>query len=761
MSFATRSRPANSEVHQPGRLIGGRYKLLNIAGRGGMGVVFKAEDTKLRRTVALKFLPWEIGLDPEAKKRFLREAQAAAILDHPNICPVYEVDESGGEMFLTMAFVEGRSLKERIAEGPIPVEEVFDIAIQISDGLKTAHRKGVVHRDIKPANIMLSREGQVRIMDFGLASLECGADLTRPQTVLGTAPYMSPEQIQGEKADARADIWSFGCTLFEIATGRRPFVGESAQAVRHEILHEDPQSPSLLKPEIPPGLEDIILKCLRKNVVERFPDFDGLQEALEGEKFRRTESAADSRMPRKTVPSVAVLPFVDMSSAHDQDFFGEGLAEELIHALARLQGLRIVARTSAFAFKGMKLDVREIGRKLDVGAILEGSVRKAGNRLRVTVQLIDTRTGLHIWSERFDREERDVFDIQDEISQAIVEHLKVTLLSGEKASLGKRSTADTEAFNLYLKGLYFMARPNPENIQKAMDFFRQALDRDPNFARVHSGMAFLFATRGILNLGPWTEMYPRAKASLEQALALDPDSAEAQAVKATLQFYHDWDWAAAETSFRRAIELNPGDAMTRGQYAQLLCNRRRFEESLTEIKHALTLDPLMPFFYAWSILLHMSAGRCDEALEEFARLRQFEPNFGLAHFHAGTAYFRKGLVDEAVEMFEKARQLVDFPGWNEGMLLFCRLKKGERAEAERILADMLEARKRSPVSPVSLGWGYAALGDFERAFEWIETAIREREPAAAYLNIYTEFLVPDLARDPRFSAVLDRLRLPY
>jgi len=757
---ATRSITAPPDLHQPGHLVGGRYKLVNAVGRGGMGVVFKAEDTKLRRTVALKFLPEEIGRDPEAKKRFLREAQAAAILDHPNICPVYEVDESEGEMFLTMAFIEGRSLKDRIAEGPLPLIEVLGIAVQVAEGLKAAHERGVVHRDVKPANIMLNREGQVRITDFGLASLEGGVDLTRPQTVLGTPAYMSPEQVRGEKTDLRTDVWSFGCTMFEMATGRRPFAGEQAQDVRDGILNGAPPNPSSLRAEIPPGLEEVVLKCLRKMPEDRFQDFESLMSALQGESVRRLRAASERAQSPEALPSVAVLPFVDMSPAKDQDYFGEGLAEEIIHALARLQGMRIVARTSAFALKGMKLDVREIGKMLGVGAVLEGSIRKAGSRLRVTAQLIDAATGLHLWSERFDREERDVFDIQDEISLAIVEHLKVSLLAGEKNALRKRSTADTEAYNLYLKGLYFIVRPNPESIQKALSFFHEALDRDPNFALAHAGIANVYGALGMMNLAPQTEMFPKAKAAIEKALALDPDLAEAHGLAANIEFWSDWNWAAAEKSFIRVLELNPGDTVSRGMYAWLLLSRRRFEESLVEIKRALTVDPLMPVAYAWSIGLHGAAGRLDEALADFSRVQQIEPNLGLAYFHAGVAYFRKGLIDEAIETLQRGRELVIFPGWGEIMLLLCYLKKGDRKKADEILAEMLEDRKRAPVSAGCLAWGFAALGDYDRAFEWLETAVRERDSIMVIFHIYTDFAVPALARDPRFGALLDRLQLP-
>lgn len=749
----TRTIARSEERYQAGSVIGGRYKLLNVAGRGGMGIVFKAEDMKLRRTVALKFLPEEFGREPEAKERFLREAQAAAILDHPNICPIHEIDEADGTMFFTMAFIDGPSLKEKIAAGPLPLPEVNAIALQIAEGLRAAHEKGVVHRDIKPANIMLGRESQARITDFGLASLEGGAALTRPQTLLGTAAFMSPEQARGEKADARTDIWAFGCTLYEMTTGRRPFPGEHGEAVLYGILNEIPPRPSSIRGDIPSGLEDVILKCLQKKPADRYPNMDGVIGALKSER-------GQGPAPKESVPSLAVLPFADMSPAKDQDYFAEGLAEELIHALARIQGIRVVARTSAFAFKNLNLDVREIGKRLDVRAVLEGSVRKAGHRLRITAQLIDARTGLHLWSERFDREEADVFEIQDEISLAIVEHLKVTLLEGEKSALKRRSTGDLEAYNLYLKGLYFVARPDPESMGKALNFFQEAISRDPNFALAYTGIATAFSTLGIMNLAPPAEVYPKAKAALDKSMSLDKDLAESHGIAAIMQFWFEWDWPAAEESFRRVLSLNPGDAMSRGQYAFLLMSGRRFEESVREIKRTRALDPLMPLVYAWSIALHNTAGRYDEALAEFEKLLQIDSKFGIAYFHAGTAFYFKGLYDESIQTLEKGRELVIFPGWAEGMILFCHLKKGDRNKAEEILASMIEERKKIQVSPVCIGWGFAGLGDLDEAFKWLETGVQERDSLMAFIHVYTEMIVPELTRDPRFDAILKKMNLP-
>lgn len=756
---ATRSIPA-PDARRPGSLVAGRYRVLGTAGEGGMGVVYKAEDTKLRRTVALKVLPAAMALDPQAKKRFLREAQAAAILDHPHICPVYEVEEAEGEMFMAMAFIEGRSLKERIAEGPLPLIEALGIAVQTADGLRSAHEKGVVHRDVKPANIMLGAEGQVRITDFGLASLEGSVDLTRPQTVLGTPAYMSPEQFRGERTDARTDVWSFGVTLFETVTGRRPFAAERASDVRDEILNGAPPAPSSIRAEVPPGLDEVILRCLRKRPEERYEDAGLLLSALRSEGVRAPGPAGAPVARAAAPPSVAVLPFVDMSPDRDQDYFGEGLAEELIHALARVQGLRVVARTSAFALKGLKLDLREIGRMLSVGAVLEGSVRKAGSRLRVTAQLIDAATGMHLWSERFDREERDIFDIQDEITAAIVEHLKVTLLSGERAALRKRATTDTEAYALYLKGLYFLARPDAGSYAKALHFFQLAADKDPNFALAYAGMAFVFGALGIMNLAPPAEVWPKAKAAMRKALDLDEDLAEAHAVAATIAFWYEWDWDAAGRSLDRVLSLNPGDAMSHGVRGWFLINRRRFDEALREIKKALELDPLMPLFYAWSVGLHWSASRPDEALREFSKAMEIDPNLGLAYFHAGMAYYQKGLLGQAVEAMERGQELFAPPGWANGMLGLIAIKKGDKETARRILGEAIEHKKTvKHTSSTALAWLAAELGELDLAFELLDKGYEERDTLMGFVHVYSELFSPALTSDPRFKAVLARMDL--
>jgi serine/threonine protein kinase/Tfp pilus assembly protein PilF len=740
-------------------LFANKYRIIGEIGRGGMGVVLKAEDTKLKRPVAVKLLPADLSRSAEARERFVREAQAAAALDHPNICTVYEVGEHDGQDYIAMAYIDGTSLREMISRGPFKIDKALDIALQVAEGLEEAHRQGVVHRDIKPANIMLTARDQAKIMDFGLARLESAGDLTKTAAVMGTVAYMSPEQALGEKVDHRTDIWSFGCTLYEMLAGHGPFQGGHEQAVFQAIVHGDFQPLSALRSDIPAGLEKVLNRCLKKNPLDRYPDAGALIADLKSVTLDDVVSAA-STITKEEPPSIAVLPFADMSPEKDQEYFAEGIAEELINALAHVQGLRVVARTSAFALKSMNIDVREIGRRLSVKAILEGSVRKAGSRLRITAQLINVEDGFHLWSERFDREMADVFAIQDEISAAIVDNLKVKLLAGEKRALQRRSTEDPEAYSLYLKGIYFVARPNPESYAKALNFFQAATDKDPNFALAYAGMANVFASLGIMNLAPQVEMRPKAKAALQKALSLDEDLAEAHAVGAALAFWYEWDWDAAGRSFDRVLTLNPGDAFSHGSRGWFCLNRRRFDEAILEVKKALELDPLMPLYYAWSVGLYVGAGKPDEALREFAKALEIDPNLGLAYFHAGVAYFRKGLLDEALDTLEKGKKLVVFPGWTEAMSGLIYLIKGERERAIHILDQLIEDKKKvKNVTATGIAWLAGALGKLDLAFAFLDKAYEERDTLMVIIHVYTEFISPAMQKDPRFKAMLARMKL--
>jgi serine/threonine protein kinase len=739
-------------------LFANKYRIIGEIGRGGMGVVLKAEDTKLKRFVALKFLPPELVHSKEARERFIREAQASASLDHSNICTIYEVEELEDQVYIAMAYIDGQTLKEIITKEPLKIDKALHVAYQVAKGLEEAHNKGIIHRDIKPANIMLTDKGLVKIMDFGLAKLESADDITKTAAVMGTVAYMSPEQALGKKVDFRTDIWSFGCLLFEILAGQNPFSGGHEQAIFRAIIKGNPHAIGTFRDDIPAMIETILEKCLQKDPRNRYASTSSLIEDL------RTVNLQDiivspSVPTQKRTPSIAVLPFVDMSPQKDQEYFCDGIAEELINALSHIQGLRVVARTSAFAFKGEKTDIRKIGEKLNVQTVLEGSIRKAGDRLRITAQLINIEDGFHLWSERFDRDAADVFAIQDEISLAIVESLKVTLRVGEKTALKKRSTNDPEAHNLYLKGLYFTARPDTESYDKALNFFRQALDRDPNFALAYAGMAQIFVSLGVMNLAPPAEVLPKAKAALEKALNLDEDLAEAHAQVAAIAFWFEWDWEATEKSLDRVLTLNPGDTFTHGTYSWFSLSQRRFDEAISAVTKALSLDPLMPLYYAWGVGIHFATGRYDEALEEFEKAKEIDPKLGLAYFHAGHSYALKGELDIAIETFKKSKEFGVYPGWAEGGLTFTYLKKGEKEKARGIFNKQLSEIEKTTPSFVNLAWQAASFGDFDLAFEFFDKAYKTRDILMPYINVYTEIFAPELQHDPRFKNLLAKMKL--
>jgi eukaryotic-like serine/threonine-protein kinase len=757
----TLAASAPAPVLEQGTLFANRYRIGDEIGRGGMGVVFKAEDTKLKRPVALKLLPFEHARSPEARERFVREAQAAAALDHPNICPVHEVEEEAGLMYIAMAYVDGISLKARIAREPLEVAEALEVALQVAEGLGEAHRKGVIHRDIKPANILLAATGPVRITDFGVAQMEGSGGLTRTGVIMGTAAYMSPEQALGEKVDHRTDIWSFGCLLYEMLTGRSPFRRDHEQAVLMAVVHAEPEPLSVLRPDVPVDLESILERCLQKNPLNRYLDVQALINDLKAVDLRDVATTS-GRSPRKPSPSIAVLPFANMSADPEQDYFAEGIAEELLNALAHIHDLRVVARTSAFALKGMNLDIREIGRKLNVKTVLEGSVRKAGNRLRITAQLISVEDGFHLWSERYDRDMADIFAIQDEITAAIVDSLKVALKLGERVALRKRSTDDPEAYNLYLKGLYFFARPSPESLEKALNCYQTAIRKDPGFAQAYAGMGQIFAFLGIYNFAPPAEMLPKAKAALEKALSLDEGLAEAHAAAGMLAHWLEWDWEAAGRSFDRALALNPGDAMAHANRGWFMVTMKRPDEAVREIKKAQELDPLMPHYYAWSIGIHRDVGRVDEALREFRKALEIDPHHGLAYWHGALAYAVSGLLDEALDTLEESRKLVVLPGWTEGVLAYVYHLKGDHERAERILDGMIEQKKTiMQTSSVMIAWVAGHLGKPDLAFEFLDRAYEERDILMASIHINCTWLWHSMTADPRYKALLAKMKLDF
>ena len=736
------------------------YKILSKLGEGGMGVVYKAEDTKLKRIVALKFLPPELTRDGEAKTRFIHEAQAASSLDHPNVCTIYEIDETNdGHTFIAMAYYEGETLKDKIQRAPLTLEEAVDTAVQIARGLDKAHQMGIVHRDIKPANIFINRDGVVKIIDFGLAKLAGQAKMTRTGTTLGTVAYMSPEQATGQEVDHRTDIWSLGVVLYEMLTGRRPFSGEYDPAIIYAILHEAPKPLGALRCEIPSELERVVMKAMAKPPTERYESAGDMRAALESS-ARSIAAGADSASltpaPQQAqLPSIAVLPFKDMSAQRDQEYFCEGIAEELINGLTQIEGLRVAARTSAFQFKGRDLDVRHIGKELGVESVLEGSVRKAANRIRITAQLVTVSDGYHIWSEKYDRDLEDIFAIQDEISLAIVEKLRGKLLKEEKSKLVKRYTDNEEAYNLYLKGRYYWNRRHEGGIQKAIEFFQQAVEKDPLCAPAHVGIADCYNVSGILGLMDPRIAYARSREAVTKALDIDDDLAEAHASLGWIKTFYDWDWAGAEAEFLRTFELNPNYAAGHYFYSLHLGVRGRHDESIAEASRAVELDPIHLVFNTIQAVTLYWGRRYDAAIEQFRKTLDMDPNFFLANLYFGLALAMKEKWGEAVEPISRA--LAASPGSPLAMGLIGHVlaASGRTREALEVLDRLEELSKERFVGSHAKALIHLGLEADDRMFECLESAFVERESWLAMLN--TLPLYDRVRSDPRLIALVRRV----
>jgi TolB-like protein/Tfp pilus assembly protein PilF len=698
-----------------------------------MGEVYKATDTRLGRTVAIKLLR------SAHSDRFEREARAIAALNHPHICTLHDI----GPNYLVMEYVEGSTLR-----GPLPLDEAMRLALQIASALEAAHAKGIIHRDLKPDNIIITQMG-VKLLDFGLAKLELTAEVsettvneTLAGTILGTIAYMSPEQVEGKPADGRSDIFSFGLVLHEMLSGRRAFSGENSISRMAAILHKEPEPL-----EAPPEVARIVTRCLRKSPAQRFQTMKEVKAALEG---------VNLTLPAESEASIAVLPFANLSGDKDNEYFSDGLAEEILNALTKLHGLKVAARTSAFAFKGRNEDIRLIGETLHVTHVLEGSVRKAGSRLRITAQLISIADGCHVWSERYDREMTDIFAIQDEISQAIVTVLKLKLAKPASRALGRRPV-EPEAYESYLKGRFFWNKRTESDLNRSIEYFLRAIELDPAYALAYAGLSDAYVLLGIFGVRAPGDVYPKARAAAERALEIDETLAEPHAALGHVLTAYDWDFQGAETEYKRALDLNSSYPTAHQWYGHLLAVTGRYAEGIAEVTRARDLDPLSVPINAFVGLIYMKARKSREAVEAARKGVDLDPNNPFAHWILARALDAQNELSESVAESDKAARLSGGGQASTAQLGCAYARIGDTAKAHKIIDQLAELSRTKYVSPYDIAIIYTGLGEKDLALKWLEKAYEER---AVRLLELPDPAFDTLRSDPRFQDLVKRIGLP-
>jgi serine/threonine protein kinase/Flp pilus assembly protein TadD len=743
-----------------GRMIGqtiSHYNILEKLGEGGMGVVYKAEDTRLKRTVALKFLSPLIS-DAKARKRFIHEAQAASSLEHPNICSIHEIDETPeGRMFIVMPCYEGETLRAKIERGPMKLGEAVDIAKQVASGLSRAHEKEIVHRDIKPGNIFITSDGLAKVVDFGLAKLTGRTKLTKTGTTPGTVAYMSPEQFKGGDVDQRSDIWALGVVLYEMITGEMPFRGDVEQAMMYSIMNESPKPAPSVRPDVPDDVERLIEKALSKDPSDRYQTSTELIVALRSLLQRLEIKGGLTRSDdAKLLPSIAVLPFTNMSPDPENQYFGDGLTEELINAFAQIEGLRVAARTSTFRFRGEGIDVREVGERLNVGTVLEGSVRKAGNRLRVTAQLINIADGYHLWSKRFDREMKDIFDIQDEIARAIVDQLRVKLVGPKDQALVSCGTENLEAYTAFLEGRYYLHSLTPDGWAKSLALLRKSIEFDPLFALPHVWLSDYYQSLGWWGGCPPNEVMPKSRVAAERAIELDDKLGIPHAALAVILWSYEWDFRGAEREFRRALELDPTEAFSRMRYALFLSCQGRKEETIAEARLALRLEPLDGLLAAWVASTLIGAEAIEEAIDTILKALDMEQDHWQLHLFLGFAYLHTLREEDAATALEEAVNLSGGASIALAILGVAYYVMGRESEADHLAERLAERSKQEYVGPWLFACLSGARGEKSAAMAHIKRAVEERD-----LFIVTDNLWPPQTRlrGPEIDALLKRAGL--
>jgi len=838
-------------VDQANSLIGQRishYEIVSQLGGGGMGEVYLAQDSVLKRRVALKFLPSEHAQSKERFWRFKQEAKAISALNHPNILTIHEVGEANGRYFIATEFVEGETLRRRMnSASKMKLNDALEVAIQVASALSEAHEAGITHRDIKPENIMIRRDGYVKVLDFGLAKLgendqvelKSGAPTelmvkTEPGLLMGTVRYMSPEQARGLVVDARTDIWSLGVVLYEMVSGSPPFEGPTQTDTIIAIAEREPAPLSGQSPEVPVELEGIVTSALRKNREERQPtarelltNLRQLKQRLEFElELERatpnalsnvasvrpsTSDAAEVSRARPgsnagnlvgvikqhkksfmlalatlvvaaavvvyfysfrsgnppakangkaAIGAMAVLPFVNVTGDPNMEYLSDGITESLINSLAQIPNLKMIASSSVLRYKGRATDPRTVGLELGVQAVLTGRVIQRGEGLSISAELVDVSDNGHIWGNQYNRKLSDLIAVQEEISREISEKLRIELTGGEQKRLTKNYTQNIEAYQLYLKGRYYWNKRTEEGVRKAIEYFQQAIDKDPNYALAYSGLADCYNSFGFsfdVGLLPPHEAIPKAKAEAAKALALNDTLAEGHTSVAYSKLLYDWDWSGSEREFRRALELDPNYVNGHHWYAHHLIAVGRTEESLAESKRSLELDPLGLIINTHLGWYYIYARQYDLAIEQLGKTLEIDPSYGLAHWYLGLALEQKGLYAEATKEFRQGMELLKGNLVVQADLGHCHAVSGKRNEARAILRKLEELAKERHVSPFAIALIYIGLGEKDHAFDWLEKAYQERSDMLVYLKVDPR--LDSLRAESRFSDLVRRVGL--